>query len=109
MLLASLMDVPAEVIGAVYRLRWMIETFLRFFKHVLGLKRLFSHKSQGVPIQIAKAIIAALLMAPACGRSLGPTGAFAIEMFLQGLADEDEVLSLLKRDQAEQTRRRKNA
>jgi hypothetical protein len=107
-LLTSLVDVPAEVVGAVYRLRWMIETFFRFFKHVLGLKRLFSTHSEGVQIQIAVAIIAALLMALAGGRSLGRTGTFAIEMFLQGLASEKETLALLKRDQEEQARRQKS-
>jgi len=106
-LLTSLTDVPAEVIGVVYRLRWTIETFFRFFKHVLGLKRLFSNQSAGVQIQVGMAIIAALLLALACGRSVGRTGIFAIEMFLQGLADEEEVMSLLRRDQAEQSRRRK--
>lgn len=106
-LMTSLIDVPPEVIGAVYRLRWTIETFFRFFKHVLGLKRLFSNKSAGVQIQVGMAIIAALLLALACGRPVGRTGIFAVEMFLQGLADEEEVLGLLKRDQAEQERRRK--
>ncbi len=102
-LLTSLVDVPAEVLGAVYRLRWMIETFFRFFKHVLGLRRLFSQKSQGVQIQIAVAMIAALLMALAGGRSIGRTGTFALQMYLQGMADEDEVLALIKRDARERT------
>lgn len=106
-LMTSLIHVPPEVIGAVYRLRWTIETFFRFFKHVLGLKRLFSNKPAGVQIQIGMAIIAALLLALACGRTVGRTGIFAVEMFLQGLADEEEVLRLLKRDQDEQARRRK--
>jgi hypothetical protein len=102
-LLTSLIDVPAEVLGAVYRLRWMIETFFRFFKHVLGLRRLFSHKPQGVQIQIAVAIIAALLMALASGRSIGRTGTFALQMYVQGLAEEDEVIALLARDARERT------
>jgi hypothetical protein len=106
-LLTSLIDVPAEVIGAVYRLRWSIETFFRFFKHVLGLKRLFSEKTRGVQIQIAMAIIAALLMTLACGRSIGRTGQFALQMFLSGMADEAEVIALLKRDAAEQARKTK--
>ena len=104
-LLTSLVDVPAEVLGAVYRLRWSIETFFRFLKHVLGLKRLFSGKSAGVQIQVAMSIIAALLLALACGRSVGRTGQFAIEMYLSGMADEDEVWALLKRDAAEQARK----
>jgi len=106
-LLTSLADVPAEVLGAVYRLRWMIETFFRFFKHVLGLHRLLSTRPEGVQIQVAMGIIAALLIALACGRPLGRTGTFALQMFLSGMADEDEALDLLSRDAREQARRKK--
>jgi len=72
---------------------------------VLGLKRLFSGKARGVQIQVAMTIITALLLALACGRPVGRTGQFAIQMSLSGMADEDEVWALLKRDAAEQARK----
>ena len=40
----NLLDLPAEVIALIYRLRWTIELFFRFFKHVLGCRHLLSHR-----------------------------------------------------------------
>jgi len=33
-------SVPAEIIAEIYRHRWTIEIFFRFFKHVLGCRQL---------------------------------------------------------------------
>jgi hypothetical protein len=58
----NLVDVPAEVIALIYRYRWTIEIFFRFFKHVLGCQHLFSAFPQGITIQTYCAIIACLLI-----------------------------------------------
>jgi hypothetical protein len=58
----NLLDVPAEVIALIYRYRWTIEIFFRFFKHVLGCQHLFSAFPQGITIQTYCAIIACLLI-----------------------------------------------
>ncbi len=42
----NLLDVPAEVIADIYRHRWTIELFFRFFKHVLGCRHLLSTDSR---------------------------------------------------------------
>jgi IS4 transposase len=34
-----LLDAPAEVVAILYRHRWLVELFFRFFKHVLVLQR----------------------------------------------------------------------
>ena len=36
----NLLDVPAEIISLIYRYRWTIELFFRFFKQVLGCRHL---------------------------------------------------------------------
>jgi hypothetical protein len=36
----NLLGVPAEVIADIYHHRWLIETFFRFFKHLLGCRHL---------------------------------------------------------------------
>ena len=56
------MDVPAEIIADIYRHRWLIETFFRFFKHILGCRHLLSHDPVGIQIQAYCAIIACLLI-----------------------------------------------
>jgi hypothetical protein len=96
-LLTSLVDVPAEWIAAIYRLRWAIELFFRFFKHVLGCRHLISQKPEGIAIQVYCALIAALLLSHTLGLSLGKHGFLLVSLYLQGLADEDEFLAGLER------------
>ena len=43
----NLLDVPAEIIADIYRHRWTIELFFRFFKHVLGCRHLLSTIASG--------------------------------------------------------------
>lgn len=96
-LMTNLLDVPAEVIAALYELRWSIELFFRFFKHVLGCRHLLSHKPEGIMIQVYCALIAALLMSLTLGESIGIRGYELICLFLQGWAEEDELLAGLRR------------
>ena len=96
-LLTNLLDVPADVIAALYELRWSIELFFRFFKHVLGCRQLLSHKPEGVMIQVYCALIAALLMSLTLGDSVGRRGFELICLYLQGWAEEDELLDGLRR------------
>ncbi len=58
----NLLDVPAEVVADIYRHRWTIELFFRFFKHVLGCRHLLSTDPRGIQIQAYLAIIACLLI-----------------------------------------------
>jgi hypothetical protein len=96
-LLTSLTELPAELIAAIYRLRWSIELFFKFFKHVLGCRQLLSHRDPGVAIQIYCGLIAALLLSLASGQSVGRRGFELICLFLQGWADEEELVAGLQR------------
>ena len=96
-LLTNQLETPPECLAAVYRLRWSIEIFFRFFKHVLGCRHLLSHKSQGVAIQVYCALIAALLLSQAMGQTIGRRGFQLVSLYLQGWAEEDEVLDGLTR------------
>ena len=66
------LDLPAELIGEIYRLRWMIETFFRMFKQLLGCRHLLSTKPYGVEIQVYCGIIACLLIMLYTGRKPQP-------------------------------------
>jgi Transposase DDE domain len=96
-LLTSLVDLPAEQVAAMYRLRWSIELFFRFLKHVLGCRHLLSHKPNGIAIQIYCALIAALLLSRLLGHSVGRRGFELTCLYLQGWAEPDEVLAGLAR------------
>jgi hypothetical protein len=93
----SLLDVPPEVVALIYRHRYAIEIFFRFFKQVLGCRHLLSHKPEGILIQVYCAIIARLLLNLWTGRK--PTKR-TVEMFafyFMGVATEQEVLDHLTR------------
>jgi hypothetical protein len=104
-LLTNLVDVPVEVLSAVYRMRWSIELFFRFLKHVLGCRHLVSEKPEGVAIQMYCALIAALLLSQLTGQSLGKQGLRLVSLYLSGWAEEDELLAGLSRLPGKKTSR----
>jgi hypothetical protein len=59
--LTTLLDVPASVIGKLYRHRWMIELFFKWLKCVAKLRHLVSHSRNGITIQFYVAVIVVLL------------------------------------------------
>jgi IS4 transposase len=60
-LLTSLLDVPARIIGLLYRYRWMIELFFKWLKCVANVKRLFSQSLNGITVEFYVAVIGLLL------------------------------------------------
>jgi len=91
------LDLPADVITLIYKCRWQIEIFFRFFKHILGCRHLLSYCDNGIELQIYAAIIACLLIALYTGRK--PT-LRTYEMFclyLAGWADEEELVAHIER------------
>jgi hypothetical protein len=92
-IVTDLVDVPAEVIGDIYRHRWTVEIFFRFFKHILGCRHLLSQDRVGIEIQTYMAIIACMLISLWTGRK---PSLRTYEMFCHyfaGLADEEELLA----------------
>ena len=93
----NLLDVPAEVLADIYRHRWTIELFFRFFKHVLGCRHLLSQDREGIEIQTYCAIIACLLISLTTGLKPTLRTYEMICLYLQGWADEEEFLAHLKK------------
>lgn len=91
----NLLDVPAEVIALIFLHRWTIETFFRFFKHVLGCRHLLSHSQQGIEIQAYCAIIACMLISLWTGRKPTLRTYEMICYYFTGLASEEELLAHL--------------
>jgi hypothetical protein len=92
-LVTNLLDVPAEVIALIYRYRWTIEIFFRFFKHVLGCRHLLSTDPVGIEIQTYCAIIACLLISLWTGRRPTLRTYEMICYYLMGWANEEELLN----------------
>lgn len=89
----NLLDPPAEIIGLIYRFRWTIEIFFRFFKHVLGCRHLLSHDANGIEIQTYCAIIACMLISLWTGRKPTLRTYEMICFYFCGLASEEELLA----------------
>jgi hypothetical protein len=92
-LATNLLDVPPEVIGLIYRYRWTVEIFFRFFKHILGCRHLLSHDPVGIEIQTYCAIIACMLISLWTGRKPSLRTYEMICYYFTGLADEEELLA----------------
>jgi len=91
----NLLDVPAEIIALIYKYRWTIETFFRFFKHLLGCRHLLSHHPKGIKIQTYCAIIACMLISLWTGHKPTKRTYEMICYYFIGLADEEELLAHL--------------
>ena len=87
----NLLDVPAEIIADIYKHRWLIELFFRFFKHILGCRHLLSTDPVGIQIQAYCAIIACLLIHLWTGGKPTLRTYEMICLYLQGWAELDEV------------------
>ena len=61
-LLTDLLDVPAYVIGVLYRLRWQIELYFRWLKVLAGFRHLVSQSENGVRLQFYIGVLVALLI-----------------------------------------------
>ena len=93
----NLLDVPAEVIADIYRHRWTIELFFRFFKHVLGCRHLLSTNPKGIEIQAYCAIIACLLISLWTGRKPTLRTYEMICLYFAGWATLEELLAHIKK------------
>ena len=91
----DLLDAPAEIIGLIFRYRWTVELFFRFFKHVLGCRHLLSHSENGIEIQTYCAIIACMLLSLWTDRKPTLRTYEMVCYYFIGLADEEELLAHL--------------
>jgi hypothetical protein len=89
----EMLDVPADVIADIYKHRWVIELFFRFFKHILGCRHLLSTHPVGLQIQAYCAIIACLLIHLWTGGKPTLRTFEMICLYLQGWATLDELIA----------------
>ena len=87
------LDVPAEVIALLYRYRFTIELYFRFFKHLLGCRHLLSDDPNGIRIQTYCAIIACMLISLWTGRKPTLRTYEMICYYLIDWASEEELLA----------------
>ena len=91
LLATDLLDLPVEVVGLIFRYRWQVELFFRFFKHILGCRHLLSTCENGIELQMYAAIIASLLIALWTGRKPTLKTYRMLSWYFSGLADAEEL------------------
>jgi hypothetical protein len=96
----NLLDVPAEVIALIYKKRWAVELFFRFYKHVLGCRHLISHRPNGIEIQVYLAIIVCMLIVLWTHRKPTLRTVEMIRFYFTGWASEDELADHIAKLQA---------
>ena len=84
-------DLSAELIALLYRYRWQIELFFRWFKCILGCKQLLAQSENGIRIQLYAALIASLLIVLWTGRKPTKRTLELLQFYFQGWASLEEV------------------
>ena len=84
-------DLEPETIAAIYKHRWTIEIYFRFFKHILGCRHLISHNKNGIEIQMYMAIIACMLISLWTGRKASLRTYEMVCWYFMGMADLEEL------------------
>jgi len=93
----DIFDLDADVIALIFRHRWAVEIFFRFFKHVLGCRHLLSYNQSGIELQTYAAIIACMLIALWTGRKPTLRTYEMLCWYFSGMADEEELISHIQR------------
>ena len=96
-LLTDLMEIDATHIALLYRYRWQIELFFRWFKKVLQADRPLALSENGMTIVVYCALIASLLVVLWTGRKPTKRTFEMICFYFIGWADEEDLLRHLKR------------
>ena len=84
-------DLEPETIAEVYKNRWTIEIYFRFFKHILGCRHLLSENQNGIEIQMYMAIIACMLISLWTGRKPTLRTYEMVCWYFMGMADLEEL------------------
>lgn len=95
LLLATDLDIEAELIALIYRYRWQIELFFKWMKSILGNRRLMAESPAGVAIQTYSALIAALMLQLFTGKRPTKRAMEMIRFYMMGQMDLEELVRLL--------------
>jgi hypothetical protein len=94
-LVTSREDLPAEIVGLIYRYRWQIELFFKWFKMILGCGHWLAESPRGAAIQLYSALIATLLLILHTGHRPNKRQMEAIHLYFVGFVTEEELLAEL--------------
>jgi hypothetical protein len=93
----DLLDLDADVIALIFKYRWTIEIFFRFYKHILGCRHLLSYNRNGIELQTYSAILACMLISLWTGRKPTLRTFEMLCWYFTGMASEKELLAHIGR------------
>jgi len=103
-LLTNRLDLPAEMIGLLYRHRWQIELFFRWLKCVTGLQHFLSESANGMALQLYIAMIGTLLIALETGSRPSKYDFAQMTLVANGMVSLEEAKVVMARRRAERAR-----
>ena len=106
-LLTDLLDVPAYVIGVLYRLRWQIELFLRWLKVLAGFEHLISQSSRGITMQFYVAVLMTLLIHLQTGMRVSKYGLLWVSWIASDRATPQAMAQAMARHENERNNARR--
>jgi hypothetical protein len=92
-------DLPAELVAQLYRYRWQVELFFRWFKCILGCRHWLSLTLRGLTLQVYVALLASILMALWTGRKPSRSTFRVMCLHFQGWVGEAELARYLERSE----------
>jgi len=90
-IVTDLLELPAELIALLFRFRWQIELFFRWFKCILKCQHFLSLSQNGLAIQVYCALIASLLISLWSGLKVGKRTYELLCLHMQGWASDQEI------------------
>jgi len=91
LLATNRMDLSAETIATLYRYRWQVELFFRWFKCILGCNHLLAHSLNGLTLQVYCALLASMLITLWTGRKPTKRTFEMLSFYFLGWASEQEL------------------
>ena len=91
LIVTDLLELPAELIALLFRFRWQIELFFRWFKCILKCQHFLSLSQNGLAIQVYCALIASLLISLWSGHKVGKRTYEILCLHMQGWASDQEL------------------
>lgn len=84
-------DLPAELVGLLYRYRWQVELFFRWFKCILGCRNWLSLSPTGLTVQVYVALLASMLVSLWTGRKPSRATFRVLCLYFQGWVRDEEL------------------
>ena len=96
-LLSNLVDpnIAARVIGAIYRQRWQIELFFKWFKTWARMDHLLSTSRNGITFQLYVAVIGVLMMYVQTGRRVSIYTLAALSRLARGECTLEQAMAVI--------------